>query len=100
MLSLADDLRVRIERGRSSLRVSASTPEADLKVEVTFSGGADGVWFRLSEAGTERVFPREVVESHPPLSAILRLIGDEAELSKSPSEALLGLLFQSLRVYV
>jgi transcriptional regulator GlxA family with amidase domain len=28
------------------------------------------------------------------------LIGDEAELSKAPSEALLGLLFQSLVVYV
>lgn len=102
MLSLAVDLRVRIERGRSALRVSAGTPEGDpaLRVEVTFSGGADGVWFRLREAGTERIFSREVVESHPPLSAILRLIGDEAELSKSPSEGLLGLLFQSLRVYV
>jgi AraC-like DNA-binding protein len=54
----------------------------------------------LAQAGQERVFSREVVESQRPLAAILRLIGDEAELSKSPSEALLGLLFQSLCVYV
>jgi AraC-like DNA-binding protein len=102
MLSLAGDLRVRIERGRSALRVSAKTPAANpaLSVEVTFSGGAEGVWFRLVQAGRERIFSREVVESQRPLSAILRLISDEAELSKAPSEALLGLLFQSLCVYV
>ena len=102
MLSLAGDLRVRIERGRSALRVSATTHGANpaLSVEVTFSGGAEGVWFRLVQAGRERIFSREVVESQRPLSAILRLISDEAELSKAPSEALLGLLFQSLCVYV
>jgi AraC-like DNA-binding protein len=102
MLSLAGDLRVRIERGRAALRVSATTPGTNpaLSVEVTFSGGAEGVWFRLVQAGRERIFSREVVESQRPLSAILRLISDEAELSKAPSEALLGLLFQSLCIYV
>ena len=102
MLSPASELRVHIERGRSLLRVSATAPSGapPLNVQATFSGAADGVWFRLEEGSTVRVFSREVVESHRPLSAILRLIADEAELSASPSEALLGLLFQSLLVYV
>jgi AraC-like DNA-binding protein len=54
----------------------------------------------LVEGDNARTFSRDVVESHRPLVAILRLIGDEVELSKSPSDALLGLLFQSLLVYV
>lgn len=95
------DLRVRIERGRRGLRVAASAhDESALRVEVTFSGGADGIWFRLVEAGRVRVFSSERVASQRPLSAIVRLIGDEVELSKPPNEALLGLLFQSLLVYV
>jgi AraC-like DNA-binding protein len=95
------DLRVQIQRDRRGLRVIASglDPNA-LRVELTFSGGVEGVWFRLVEAGTARVFSREVVASHRPLSAVLRLIADEVELSRAPNEALLGLLFQSLLVYV
>jgi len=101
-LSSDSDLSVRVERGRSSFRVVASTPEASptVLVEITFSGGADGVWFRLTQAGNARVFSRDVVACHRPLSAILRLIGDEVDLSKPPSQALLGLLFRSLLVYV
>jgi hypothetical protein len=100
--SAKPDLSVRIERGRSILRVVASTAEIapDVHVEVTFSGGEDGVWFRFTRGGTTRVFARDEVASHRPLSAILRLIGDEVDLSKPPSEALLGLLFRSLLVYV
>lgn len=95
------ELRVHVDRGRTHLRVVAcresSTP---LRVEVTFSGEADGVWFRLWQGGAERVFSRDAVASQQPLSAIVRLIGDEVELSKSPNQALLGLLLQSLAVYV
>ena len=102
MPSSASEISVQIERGRGVLRVTASNaPSArPLRVEVTFSGGADGVWFRLIQAGQARVFSREDVASQRPLSAVLRLIGDEAELSKPPNQALLGLLFQSLVVYV
>jgi AraC-like DNA-binding protein len=101
MLTPAGELRVQIERDRRGLRVVASgrQPSA-LSVEVTFSGGSEGVWFRLREDGAARVFSREQVTSHRPLSAILRLIADEVELSKAPNEALLRLLFQSLLVYV
>jgi AraC-like DNA-binding protein len=96
------ELRVRIERGRSSLRVTASgfADGGGPNVEVTFSGGVDGVWFRFSDDNVSRIFSRDVVASHRPLAAILRLIGDEIELSKAPSDALLGLLFRSLLVYV
>jgi AraC-like DNA-binding protein len=98
MLSPDAELTVQIERGRSSLRVTAHG--AAVGVEVTFSGGAEGVWFQLVEAGGARKFSCDVVQGHRPLAGILRLIGDEVELSKSPSEALLGLLFRSLLVYV
>lgn len=96
------ELKVHIERGRSSLLITASALEASPgpSVEVTFSGEADGVWFRLLSAGKARVFSRDMVEAERPLVAILRLIGDEVELSKPPNQALLGLLFQSLLVYV
>jgi len=102
MLSLAADMTIRIERARSTLRVVACTDagHAASSIEVTFSGGADGVWFSWREGDSTRVFSREQVASHRPLSAILRLIGDEAELSKAPSQALLRSLFQSLTVYV
>jgi len=101
MLSEDIELMVGIERGRSLLRVSASARRpTPLVVEVLFSGASDGVWFRLVESGETRVFSRDVVRSHRPLSAILRLIADEVELSKPPSEALLGLLFRSLLAYV
>src|SRR3954463_4279410 len=84
------------------LRVIGSTSETSpvLTVQVTFSGGNDGIWFQLTHAGQARVFSSEEVASHRPLSAILRLIGDEVELSKPPNQALLGLLFRSLLVYV
>jgi AraC-like DNA-binding protein len=96
------DLCVRIERTRSVLRVVASTREASpaLTVQATFSGGADGIWFRLAHGAETRVFSRDVVSWHRPLAAILRLISDEVDLCKHPSEALLGLLFRSLLVYV
>jgi AraC-like DNA-binding protein len=96
------DLTVRIERGRSILRVVAGTRETApaVHVEATFSGGEDGIWFRLTRDGVARVFSRDEVAGHRPLSAILRLIGDEVDMSKSPSEALLALLFRSLLVYV
>lgn len=96
----ADALLVQIERGRGTLRVAASAADGARRVEVTFSGGPDGVWFRMVEAGQTRVFSREQVATERPLVAILRLIGDEVELAKSPSQKLLGLLLQSLLVYV
>lgn len=101
MLTPDGDLRVQIQRDRRELRISATgcDPNA-LSVELTFSGGAEGVWFRLVEAGKTRVFSREEVASQRPLAAILRLIADEVELAKSPNEKLLGLLFRSLLVYV
>jgi AraC-like DNA-binding protein len=100
-LSLVSGLAVRIERGRSILRVVGSTPAPipDLLVEVTLSGGPDGIWFRLTQGGETRIFPHQVVSSHRPLAAVLRLIGDEVDMAKSPSEALLGLLLHSLILY-
>jgi AraC-like DNA-binding protein len=101
MLTLDGDLRVQVQRDRRGLRVTASACDAQaLSVEATFSGGPEGVWFRFVEGGTARVFSREEVAQQRPLAAILRLIADEVELSKSPSDALLGLLFRSLLVYV
>lgn len=101
MLTPDGALRVQIQRDRRSLRVTASAHDPSaLSVEATFSGDAEGVWFRLVQAGKVRVFSRELVASHRPLSAILRLIADEVELSKSPNESLLELLFRSLLVYV
>ncbi len=101
-VSPESELSVRIERGRSILRVVASTRLSTpaVVVEVTFSGGPEGIWFRVTCAGKERVFSRDVIVGHRPLSAILRLIGDEIDLSKPPSEALLALLLRSLLVYV
>src|SRR5262249_21225000 len=83
-------------------RVTATTREksAATVVQVTFSGGPDGVWFRLTSGDRTRVFSREKIAEHPPLAAVLRLIGDEVDLAKRPSEALLDLLFRSLLVYV
>lgn len=102
MLTSPSELTVKVERRASLLRVTASALGARQQacVEVTFSAGDDGVWFRLLEAGKARVFSRDEVAGHLPLAAIVRLIGDELELSKPPSEALLGMLFQSLLVYV
>jgi len=94
------ELRVQIERGRALHVTACRDGRSPLRVEVTFSGEAEGVWFRLWHGGKERVFSRDAVASQLPLSALVRLIGDEAELSKAPNQALLGLLFQSLVVYV
>lgn len=102
MLTPPTELRVKVERRASLLRATASplhVREAP-SVEVTFSAGDDGVWLRSLDDGKARVFSREVVSSHLPLSAIVRLIGDELTLSTPPSEALLASLFQSLLVYV
>jgi AraC-like DNA-binding protein len=94
-------LSVRVERGRAALRVVASTPEPEpaLRVEATFSGGPDGVWFRITQSGVARVFSRDAVARHPALSAVLRLIADEVDVKKPLSEALLPFLFRSLLVY-
>jgi AraC-like DNA-binding protein len=94
-------LAVRIERSRSVLRVVGSTlaSNPDVTVEISFSGGPEGIWFRLTQAGQTRVFPHDVVASHRPMSAILRLIADEVDLSKPPSDVLLGLLMRSLILY-
>jgi AraC-like DNA-binding protein len=101
-LAKPPELAVQIDRGRHALRVTARArePGAVVLIEATFSGGPEGIWFRLTEAGESRVFSRDLIARHPPLSAVLRLIGDEVDLSKPPSEVLLGLLFRSLLVYV
>jgi AraC-like DNA-binding protein len=93
-------LSLRVERGRAALRVIACTPEPEpaLRVEATFSGGPDGMWFRLTQAGASRVFSREAVARHPALSALLRLIADEVD-SKRPLGEALPLLFRGLLVY-
>jgi AraC-like DNA-binding protein len=102
MLPPDTQVRVRIERGRTALLVTASAVEGafPLRVEATFSAGAEGVWLKVVRAGSERVFSSELVAQHRAIAAILRLVGDEAELSKPPNEALLGFLFKSLLVYV
>jgi AraC-like DNA-binding protein len=71
-----------------------------LLIEATFSGGPEGIWFRLTHDGKSRVFSRDAVARHPALSAVLRLIADEVELTKPVSEELLAFLFRSLLVYV
>ena len=102
-------LSVHVERGRSKLRVVACSAERDarlgaasrdLLIEATFSGGQDGVWFRLTRAGEARTFSRETVARHPALSAILRLVADEVDLAKGGSLDLLVSLFHGLLVYV
>jgi AraC-like DNA-binding protein len=95
-------LAVHVERGRAALRVVARSAEPGpaVLVEATFSGGAEGVWFRLTQAGQSRVFTRDAITRHPALSAVLRLIADEVDFSKPASEALLAFLFRSLLVYV
>lgn len=119
-------LEVHVERGRTALRVIArgleegapepALPGAEqavagrrgepvLLLEATFSGEADGVWFRHTHQGATRVFSRDTVARHPALSAVLRLIADEVdgnsrERAKAASQELLGLLCRSLLVYV
>jgi len=95
-------LAVHIEHDRSVLRVVARAPEPrpTILIEATFSGGPDGVWFRLTQAGESRVFSRDAIARHPALSAVLRLIADEVDYAKPLSEALLAFLFRSLLVYV
>ena len=100
MLTPGDSFQVQVERSRGTLRVVATGREGASRVEVTFSPGADGTWFRLIQAGQVLRFSREQIATEQPLAAILRLIGDEVELAKAPSQPLLGLLFQSLLVYV
>jgi AraC-like DNA-binding protein len=87
-----------VERARSVLRVSARTRETDprITVEITFSGGAEGTWFRLTQDGRVRLFPAELIAAQRPLAAVVRLIADELDLTKHPSEELLSLLVQSL----
>jgi AraC-like DNA-binding protein len=95
-------LRVRIEQRHGQLCIVARSREAgpDLSIEANYSGGPEGVWFRSTEGGRTRVFSRDEVARHPAISAILRLIADEVDMARRPSEALLGSLFQSLHVYV
>lgn len=94
-------LNVRVDRGRAALRVVASStePEPDVRVDATFSGGPDGMWFSVTRDGVTRLFSRETVARHPALSAVLRLIADEVDLKKPLSDALLPFLFRSLLVY-
>ena len=77
--------------------MSARTREENPRttIEVTFSGGPEGNWFRLTHKGQLRLFPAELVAVHRPLSAIVRLIADEVDLAKPPSEQLLSLLFRA-----
>jgi AraC-like DNA-binding protein len=65
------ELAVRIERGRSNLRVVASSrpptpPTHGFVVEVTFSGGPEGIWFRdISKLWTVSLLARAVGLSRP-----------------------------------
>jgi AraC-like DNA-binding protein len=100
--NLVSDLAVEVERGRSGLRVVARTAGSRpaVLIEATFSGGPEGISFRLTQGGESRVFSRDAIARHPALSAVLRLIADEVDLAKPRSEALLAFLFRSLLVYV
>lgn len=102
-------LSVQIERGRSALRVVARSvePSPSVLIEATFSGGPDGVWLRLTRAGrAPQILSKEALAQHPALSGVLRLIADEVDFPKPlrvvkpHGEAVLGLLFQTLLVYV
>jgi AraC-like DNA-binding protein len=95
-------LSIQVEPGRSVLRVIARSTGAlpAVLIEASFSGGPDGMWFRLTQAGESRVFSRDAVARHPALSAVLRLIADEVDLAKPSGEALIAFLFRSLLVYV
>jgi AraC-like DNA-binding protein len=97
------ELAVRVERGRSALRVVASSGEhahAPIVVEATYSGGPDGISLCLTRCGESRSFSRDVIARHPALSAVLRLIADEVDLAKPVSEPLLAALFQTILIYV
>jgi AraC-like DNA-binding protein len=110
MSQLPPALEVHVERGRSALRVVArsSAPAPALLLEATFSGQAEGIWFRITQEGVSRVFSRDEVARHPALSAVLRLIADEVELlpggaaavAKPLSQELLAFLCRGLLVYV
>jgi AraC-like DNA-binding protein len=96
------ELSLRVTRGRSALVIAAQSrePSPALCVEATFSGGTDGVWLRIVEHGVTRVLLRDELSRHPALSAVLRLMADEVELAKPPSEAMLESLVRTLLVYV
>lgn len=96
-------LQVRIERGRSVLRVRASA--AGVTLEATFSGGPDGISLRVTRgtataAAETRHYCRDAIARHPALSAVLRLVADEVDGSRAPSEPLLASLLQCALVYV
>jgi AraC-like DNA-binding protein len=93
---------VRVERGRSELKVVARAQGArsDVVLEATYSGGPERISLRLTEAGEQRVYSRDALARHPALTAVLRLIADEAEQAKPGRDELLAFLFKSLLVYV
>lgn len=88
---------VRIERGRSALRVHARAPGVSL--EATFSGGPDGVSLRVTRGAETQHHARESIARHPALSAVLRLVADEVDASRRPSEELVASLLSSALVY-
>jgi AraC-like DNA-binding protein len=55
---------------------------------------------RLTQAGEQRTYSGDALARHPALTAVLRLIADEAECSKPGRDELLAFLFRSLLVYV
>jgi len=94
----SSSLDVRIERGRSALRVSARG--SGVSLEATFSGGPDGVSLSVTRGAETHLYARDSIARHPALSAVLRLVADEVDLSRAPSEALIGSLLQSALIYV
>jgi AraC-like DNA-binding protein len=102
LVDAVPELSVSVTRGRSALTVVARSGETEpkLTVEATFSGGPEGIWLRIQRDGVDRVFPREELSRHPALSAVLRLMADEVELGKAPSETLLAGLVRTLLLYV
>jgi AraC-like DNA-binding protein len=97
-VSQDDSPAVRVERRRSELRVTAES--ATELVEVIYSGGPERIGLRLHEGPSVRVFSRDELARHPALSAVLRLIADEAESKRAPDQRLLGFLFRTLQVYI
>jgi AraC-like DNA-binding protein len=69
-------------------------------VEAIYSGAADRFSLRLTQAGEQRTYSGDALARHPALTAVLRLIADEAECARPGRDELLAFLFRSLLVYV
>ncbi len=63
------------------MAATGTSPTGPLLVEATYSGGVEGTRLRVVSGTDERTFDAKQVAVHPALSAVLRLIADEVDLS-------------------